>query len=362
MSDEKLPLILTPGNGLTRNQPIGRRIISEMVSGALALKREAETALVPQFRLGNHVLCEPDYRQVLIWGQVLEITPESVLERLLLVPSSWQAWRDWIQPDDSRIENGRLTHLTLDYDLLPLAEFEWVPGLSIRSMAIWGKKKPGGKLAPSLPRLARLMCYELDLSNLDLSGVPLLTTLDCGNNQLTDLDLTAVPWLTELQCGNNRLAELDLTAVIRLESLSCHGNLLKELDITRVPNLKLLLCAQNQLGVLDLTEAALLTELHCGNNQLTELDLAGVPALVELSCMNNQLTELNLKAVPQLEGLSCGRNQLSTLDVGAVPKLNYLSCKDNRLTELDIRSSSHLQGLSFDKDKTRLIHHPDQHF
>jgi hypothetical protein len=115
---------------------------------------------------------------------------------------------------------------------------------------------------------------------------PTITKLDFCSNQLTELDLSSVPVLMELGCGNNQLTELDLSSVPALELLWCDNNQLTELDLSSVPALEL---------------------LWCDNNQLTELDLSSVPALELLYCNNNQLTELDIRGCMHLESVTVDR-------------------------------------------------------
>ena len=86
MPDEKLTL--HPDNGLALEGPHGGRIVAEMLGGALELARAAQNgvALAPRFSIGEHVFCEPDYRQILLWAKALELEPEAVVERLLTEP------------------------------------------------------------------------------------------------------------------------------------------------------------------------------------------------------------------------------------------------------------------------------------
>ncbi len=84
--------------------------------------------------------------------------------------------------------------------------------------------------------------------------------------------------------------------------------------------------------------------------------------ITELNCSYNQRTKLDLSAVPQLTRLDCRDNRLTSLDLSFVPRLDWLRCDGNPLAELDIRPLARLKNLLYDRDKTRLIQRPDQHF
>jgi hypothetical protein len=404
MPNENLPLIVHSGSGLARVGPQGGRIVAEMVSGALALSREAEAisaGLVPRFKIGEHVFCEPDYQQVLLWAKALKLTPETVIDRLVN-----KAEGQFERRKETRFENGRIIKLDWDMRFLPLESFEWVGELVIESIEFANatNRPMEGILFLPLPALRFLKCAQLGLVKLDLSAVPLLTELRCDSNQLTELDLSAVPRLTELNCGKNRLVKLDLSDVAQLgklycgsnhltsldlsgvemlAELSCGYNQFSELDLSIVPQLSVLSCEHNQLTSLDLSRVPQLTELNCTKNQLTKLDLSAVPHLNELwcddnqltdlnltdvgqvtslGCSGNQLTELDLSAVRQLETLYCGGNQLTELDLSEFSELWLLSCEDSLLTELDISRLENLEDLEYDFDTTRLIQRADQNF
>lgn len=341
MADEKLPLTLHSGSGLVQIGPQGGRILAEMVNGALALSRTAESsgALTRRFRIGAHELCEPDYQQILLWTKALELEPETVIERLL-ADQKGQPRQDLV----TLILNGRIIKLGWDMHLLPLVSFEWVEGLIIESIHLFGRTQQSSaerNLSLSLPELRCLSISYMGFSRFDLSAVPLLTSLSCSENQLIELDLPAVPLLTKLHCRDNQLSKLELSAVPLLTELDCSRNELIELDLSAVP---------------------MLTSLYCYNNQLIELDLPAIPLLTELYCSNNQLTELELSAVPLLTELGCSGNELTELDLSAVPLLTELYCRDNQLSELDISPLWDLTDLSYDEDETHLIQRPDQNF
>ena len=299
-------LVLHPGSGLAQVGQQGGRVMAEMVSGALALSRNVQTsaALVPEFRIGEHVLCEPDYSQILLWASALEVEPETVVKRLLTEPKEV-----WDRGNKTRLVNGRLISLWWDLELLPVVSFEWVDGLVIESLVFHAPlmtSRVERKLSLRLPMLRRLDFGKVwagglfDLSSgFDLSAVPQLTELNCAYYQLTGLELFKVPHLSVLHCSSNKLTELNLSAVPHL------------------------------------------TKLSCDLNELAELDLSAVPLLTWLSCRGNQLTKLELSGVSQLAALNCFKNQLN---------------------DLDIRPLENLVELSYDTGKTRLIQRPDQNF
>ena len=244
MSDENHSLIFHSGSGLARVGSHGGRIMTEMVSGALALSRVAQTeaALVPRFRIGEHVFCEPDYQQILLWAKKLNLEPESVIQRLemLSLPPTEKLLRG-IFEEVTNIENGQFVDIGWDFGLLPSDSFEWVSGLVVKSLAFivpTDVERSVRTVTIALPKLKRLLCPKIYLIKLDLSSVPQLANLCCYHNQLTELDLSSIPQLTELRCQGNQLRELDLSAVPLLTYLCCSNNKLSELDIRPLQHLE----------------------------------------------------------------------------------------------------------------------------
>lgn len=288
-----------------------------MVEETLALGREEAATQTAKFRIGEFELCEPDYRQVLIWAKVLNGTPEQVIQGLLYPwKENWAP--EWSEP---RLADGRLLNINWNFNVVPTRYFEWVDELVITHLTFppLDLDTKGLELCLRLRSLSHLSCGGLNAAKIDLSGVPMLMELLCDQNSLTKLELSSLPLLRKLDCSWNALADLSLPCS-NLTELVCVNTLLTKLDLSNVPNL---------------------TRLGCDINQITQLNLAHVPNLTELSCIENKLTELDLSHVPNLTELCCGRNYL---------------------TELDIRPLLSLKTLKYDSSSTRLVKRPDQNF
>ena len=368
MPDDNLPIVPNAGSGLAQTGPQGGRIVTEMVNGALALRRN-NAALVPRCSIGEHVFCEPDYRQIILWADALRMQPETVLETILREPNRAKKTKV-----TTSIKGGRLTELYWDLDTLPLKSFEWVNGLVIESLSIFSR--PGGGendpicssiaeyfnpspleriLSLPLPYLQRLDCGQMNgfvvangavvlryspnrFTSLDLTQVPLLKELDCSFNQLLSLDLSRLPNLSRLNCCWNPISSLDLSTSTRLTYLACNSNKLSSINFPNAPMLAKLMCRSNYLTNLDLTNFAHLKVLHCGNNRLKFLDLRDAPKLVQLECAENSLEELDIRPLELQEEYHLG------------------------LTQSDILCWEDMATIKYDSDKPRLIQRPDQNF
>ncbi|MBK8036643.1 MAG: hypothetical protein IPK22_05840 [Verrucomicrobiaceae bacterium] len=298
--EENWSLIAQPGRSLAREGSAGRCIVEEMVTGALEIMEAQTSALVPRFAIGEHLLSEPTYLQILAWADELGLKPELVLEHLLRLPEAEKKLWGWKDDMRTLIEDGRLKRIALNRDWLPVDCARWQVGLVLESLVIWGGAKKLTYFKPQLPELKRLWIVDQQLNELVISEVPKLQFLDCTNNQITELDLSKVPALQELRCTLNELVELDLTAVSALRVL------------------------------------------RCGGNQITELDLSAVPALLELGCETNKISKLDLSAVPELQELFCLGNLISELDITPLKALNSL--------------------IYFTEAQIPLIQRPDQNF
>lgn len=306
----------------------GASILRRMAGGALQIARQHALDSARRHRVRGLDLCEPDYRQVLLWAERLRLGPEVFIGKLA-------ACKSRTLKGELEVIEGRIRTLVWDGIALPLSCFEWLPDLEIRSLAVTGRM-PYWPPEQPLSSLRLLAVDDIDLTELDLRPVPGLTNLWCRQNQLTELDLRPVPDLTDLQCEDNSLTKLDLQPVPGLTELWCGENPLAELDLRPVPRLTELYCGRNQLTQLDLRPVPDLTQLMCDQNELTELDLRPVQDLTHLWCNQNQLTELDLRPVPRLLDLDCSGNQLTELDLTPLLGLTNLQCDDNPLSKLDL--------------------------
>jgi len=242
-------------------------------------------------------------------------------------------------------------------------------------------------IPPQLEKLVKLLCYENNLSTLDVSGLGNLNyleccknklfslkvaglknllTLDCAENQLTSLDLTGLENLQTidfyknkittidlkdfmnlkyLRCSDNPISFLDITGLEKLEKIFCLDNQLSSLDLSGLENLQILNCSDNQLKSITLTLLKNLQIFSCDNNLLTSIDLSGLENLKSLFCYNNQLTSINLSGLKNLKNLLCYSNQLTSLDLSGLKKLEYLSFDHNELTSLDLSELENLKDL-----------------
>ena len=236
--------------------------------------------------------------------------------------------------------------LTDNYGIIPLAEYV-IPDEAFRKYLKKFDTNNDDILAPA----ERYAVKEIDVSGKYISNLygiqffPNLKKLVCYNKQLTSLDVSQNTALEYLDCANNQLTSLDVRQNAALQTLNCSNNQLTSLDVRQNTKLDVVWCYENQLTELDVRQNAALEYLYCQENQLTELDVRKNIALQNLACDSNALTSLDVSKNTQLKKLYCYSNQLTELDVSQNPALKYLYCSDNQLTELDLSRNNKICEL-----------------
>ena len=154
----------------------------------------------------------------------------------------------------------------------------------------------------------------------DMTGIEAFINLDtlvCYDNQLTTLNVSKNTALKSLNCAYDRLITLDISNNTYLTDLNCYLNGLTTLDVSNNPLLEVLDCCFNKLTTLDFSNNPRLTYLDCGcfTNHIATLNFSNNPLLETLICQAIQLTNLNMTNNTLLVTLECGGNQLTILDV-----------------------------------------------
>ena len=137
----------------------------------------------------------------------------------------------------------------------------------------------------------------------------MLQELVCWENQLTSLDVSQNTALQELECFENKLTSLDVSQNPALQKLSCWDNRLTSLDVSKNTELTYLKCSYNRLTELDVSKNTELTYLDCGYNRLTELDVSQNTKLTELYFVSNKITSLQADNCTNLTVIFTGSNK-----------------------------------------------------
>ena len=232
------------------------------------------------------------------------------------------------------------------------------PDANFRTVVSTFDKNGDGKLNEAeITAVTEIDCSEKNISSLKgIEYFTALTGLLCYENQLTTLDVSNNTALAVLQCGGNQLTALDVSKNTALMTLWCHRNQLTTLDVSNNMALTTLVCYKNQLTTLDVSRNTALEWLYCSENQLTTLDVSNNTALKWLYCHDNHLTTLDVSKNTALIGLWCYNNRLTALDVSKNTALTDLSCENNSYDiTLNANRSYDLSKLpgSFDVSKAK---------
>jgi hypothetical protein len=148
----------------------------------------------------------------------------------------------------------------------------------------------------SFANLTHLTCqYNVNLTEVDVSGLAHLKNLLVGGNSLSSLNVSGCANLEVLQCGGNNLTELNLSELTNLEELQCTANSLTELDLSGLTNLTNLSCSDNQMTAIDLTPVNLI-RFTATDSWLASIDLSTQTRLRSFSVFNSHnLSSVNLK-------------------------------------------------------------------
>lgn len=221
--------------------------------------------------------------------------------------------------EDAPLENLNLKEN--DFTLLNLSPYKGLVIVDIsKNQRLGDVRLPDGSKT-----LNSISANDCDLSRFNPVSLPALTTLSLENNALMDLEI-----------GDN---------YPKLSSLSLSHNEISELDVTKLPLLYKLEINYNNISRLNLKSNTELTNLFCNKNKLTNLDLSANVKLSSLACDSNALTALDVSMLSKLTSLSCAGNKIPLLDLAQAPHMNRLTVHSNQLTFLDLSACSSLQYL-----------------
>jgi hypothetical protein len=371
MPDESMPLVPLPGSQLARQGSGSGRILDDMVSSTLTTSQK-EGALNPRYRIGDIDFCEPDYHQIVEWAQRFDTDAANFLAALL-------------GEGDTLIVNGRLKRLSWNMVHFPEFKLDYGDALELESLSLFDEhlgyltpppstfylsryfeRSLEKRLVPE--RLSSCANNELDLA-LD-SRLEKILRADRGGNQTT-LSLSC-PTLRSLACHGTNIVNLECVDLRSLRELRVDrrhntfdidkSDFVGALNAEICPLLEGLDCSGSRLEMLDMDDFQHLLWLNCAKCGLENLWVFQIPSLQRLQCQENELRNLALVGCESLEELNCSFNHIAELDLSFNPEIRSLSCQGNMLEELDIRPLQHLETLTYDRDRTRLIQRPDQNF
>ena len=226
--------------------------------------------------------------------------------------------------EDAPIENLNLKEN--DFTLLNLSPYKELVIVDIsKNPRLGDVRLPDGSKV-----LNSIYANDCDLSHFNPVSLPALTTLSLENNALMDLEIgDNYPKLSSLSLSQNEISELDVTKLPLLYKLEINYNNISRLNLYSNPELTSLFCNKNKLTNLDLSANVKLSSLACDSNALTALDVSMLSKLTSLSCAGNKIPLLDLSQASFMSRLTVHSNQLTFLDLSACRGLQYLDIRFN---------------------------------
>ncbi len=140
------------------------------------------------------------------------------------------------------------------------AKINWGNGTTINSNDLWSlpiyfKNSYSDRInhtitinGSKLNTIKGLVCFNNQITSLNISNCPKLETLDVLKNKLNNIDVRKNTELTLLNCTWNKLKSLDVSNNTLLENLSCENNQLKSLNVSNNKKLMSIFLRSNQLN------------------------------------------------------------------------------------------------------------------
>lgn len=188
---------------------------------------------------------------------------------------------------DVRLPDGSKTLNSISANDCDLSHFNPVSLPALTTLSLENNALMDLEIGDNYPKLSSLSISHNEISELDVSKLPLLYKLEINYNNISRLNLYSNPELTSLFCNKNKLTNLDLSANTKLTSLACDSNVLTALDVSMLTKLTSLSCAGNKIPLLDLSQASFMNRLTVHSNQLTFLDLSACTYLQYLDIRFN---------------------------------------------------------------------------
>ena len=241
--------------------------------------------------------------------------------------------------------------------------------------------------------LTALVCYNNQLTSLDVSKNTALIVLACDDNQLKSLDVSKNTALTDLFCYNNQLTSLDVSKNIALTRLACFGNQIKgdkmQALVNSLPTVtegyfyvidtkssnEQNVCTKSQvkiatgkgwtvvdynggtpevLGKIAINATNFPDEIFRDVVAGTDIDKDAdgylsdeeIAAVTQLDVREKGIQ--NLKGIEFFTGLKelfCQGNELTSLDVSKNTELTRLACGQNQIKSLDLSKNTKMENL-----------------
>ena len=174
--------------------------------------------------------------------------------------------------------------------------------------------------------LKELDCSKNPIRFFDVSANIALEKLDCSGMENRKLDLSVNTNLKELNIGENmELDDVNLTGLASLEKLDCSLIFLDSLDLSTLGNLSELICRQAGFETLIFPSDSKLCVLDLQRTFLGNVDLASQTNLEELNLQDTILNTLDISRMVNLKRLNCQECVLSYINISPQNRLEELT-------------------------------------
>jgi len=231
--NNQLP-IKAESDSLSASRAASHPTTDRMVNDLLSRGRGKDLAN-QRHQVGDYLLCLPDYQQILLWAKHLSLDPIDLLSILdgsspriketLDCENLLDDLQYFVSSIDFKINDGRITQLFWQADVLGVLPSEWVSGLQVTSLGLQSYDTyPDVLFSPCVPSLQILYC-DFKVKHIDVSGCPNIESFTCSrgfvHGDIVALDMSSCRSLRHLNCSRNKIEYLNLTGLNMLETLDC---------------------------------------------------------------------------------------------------------------------------------------------
>jgi len=278
-------------------------------------------------------------------GQIIEFKSLYFKSRLLIANTDNQIAKDFSgnyikidENNDSEIqieEALKISDLDLSSSyLVDMSGIEYFTNL--KSLVCWNTQITSLNVS-ALKELTYLDCSSNLIESLDVSPLKNLETLVCVQNRLTSVNVSGLDKLHHLHIDDNLLSDLDLSGLVSLKHIQCQKNKLKNLDLTGLTKLEDLICNDNQIESFgNLTDCVSLFRMWIYNNLLTDVNLLKCTKLFDLWADNNKLKTINLTGLLNVKNASLGNNELVSMELVGTTNIDFIRLSYNNLNTIDL--------------------------
>mgnify|MGYP003644531782 CR=1 FL=1 len=292
-------------------------------------------------------------------AQVIEFKSPTFKARLLIANTDNDIAKDFLgnsikidQNNDKEIQLEEALKISaLDLSSSPIYDISGIESFTnLKSLICWNTQITDLNIS-ALQELTYLDCSSNNIKDLDLSSLKKMETLVCGQGYLTSINLTGLDKLHHLHLGYNALQDLNLSGLVSLKLIDCANNMIPKLDLSGLTKLEDLICNNNKItSFTNITDCPELTRIWAQSNELTTIDFSNCAKLFDLWADNNKLESVDLTVPKNIGNASLGNNRLTTLKVDGFSNINFIRLSNNNFSTIDLSPFVKLSSAECDSN------------